>query len=97
MYLFSFVETPRKFIIKFYYLLNLKWLLKKLGCLKAILSLSLENLLGLQNVLRIYIFTPPARRAWRSFKFVPFLFFFAPSRKSGYRCTVSESRATAVR
>ena len=34
------------------------------------------------------IFTPPARRAWRSYKFAPFLFFF-PCRKSAHRSWVT--------
>ena len=32
--------------------------------------------------------TPPARRAWRSTKFAPFLFYFFPCRMSGYRSWV---------
>ena len=37
----------------------------------------------------IYLFiTPPARRAWRSYKFAPFLFFL-PCRKSAHRSWVT--------
>ena len=35
-----------------------------------------------------YVITPPARRAWRSYKFAPFLFFF-PCRKSAHRSWVT--------
>ena len=30
-----------------------------------------------------YLITPPARRAWRSYKFAPFLFVFFPVSKVG--------------
>ena len=37
-----------------------------------------------------FLITPPARRAWRSYKFAPFLFcFFFPCRKSAHRSWVT--------
>ena len=39
------------------------------------------------NEVSEYLVTPPARRAWRSYKFAPFLFFF-PCRKSADRSWV---------
>ena len=39
-------------------------------------------------LLHIQLITPPARRAWRSFKFAPFLFFF--------RCQKSAQRSWVI-
>ena len=51
---------------------------------------TLSDYAGLFFVFEFYIshffpviFTPPARRAWRSIKFAPFLFYFFPVSKVG--------------
>ena len=43
---------------------------------------------SLQCQINMNLITPPARRAWRSYKFAPFLFFF-PCRKSAHRSWVT--------
>ena len=54
------------------------------------IRLELGKISDFKNIFDRVLFTPPARRAWRSCKFAPFLFFFFifQSRKLGYRSRV---------
>ena len=53
-----------------------------IGSRDSLLSIKVKRLIELFHYIE-KLFTPPARRAWRSFKFAPFLFFFSSMSKVG--------------
>ena len=52
--------------------------LMRLG--KFAFQIRLKHCLIYPRGLKFQLITPPARRAWRSYKFAPFLFFFPVSK-----------------